>query len=225
VLPSALEISYSLVYALAPFSLAMLYLYRRRDRMDRLLFIFALGVLLCYAQFPLWPSEPPRAIFFGQDFPAYDTVFRRFNWWMLGNYGIHTSCFPSAHVAAAFSAAFGMRRALPERPWVSRLLLTLALLIALATVYGRYHYAADAAAGFAVAVFAVAVDTGLRDIRRRAAANAGASPPASVGMSAAGPADFRPAMEAGRFVSIGSPHSTIGAAPALSYSGNSELTQ
>jgi hypothetical protein len=50
VLPSALEIAYSLGYALATFSIAVLYLYRRRDRVDRFLFIFALGVLLCYAQ-------------------------------------------------------------------------------------------------------------------------------------------------------------------------------
>lgn len=217
VLPSALEICYSLVYALAPFSVAMLYFYRRQDRADRLLFIFGLGVLLCYAQFPLWPSEPPRAVFFGQDFPTYDTVFRRFNLWMLGNYGIHTSCFPSAHVAAAFSAAFGMRRALPERQWVSRSLLIVACMIALATVYGRYHYAADAAAGFAVAVFAVAIDMGLRDVRRRTAAVAGASTLAIAGMPVA--------MEPGRFVSIDSRHSSTGTPPTLTYGGNDELTQ
>jgi membrane-associated phospholipid phosphatase len=157
ILPSVLEIAYSLVYALAPFSVAVLYLYRRRERVDEFLFIFALGVLLCYAQFPFWPSEPPRVVFFGEDFPAYDTVFRRFNLWMLGNYGIHTSVFPSAHVAGAFSAAFGMRQALPEHKWVSRFLYAMALLIAAATVYGRYHYLADAAAGFLVAVIALAL--------------------------------------------------------------------
>lgn len=156
-LPSVLEISYSLVYALAPFCLAVLYLYRRRERVDTFLFIFALGVLLCYAQFPFWPSEPPRVVFFGEDLPTYDTIFRRFNLWMLGNYGIHTSVFPSAHVAGAFSAAFGMRQALPERKWVSRFLYAMALLIAAATVYGRYHYFADAAAGFLVAVLASAL--------------------------------------------------------------------
>ena len=153
-LPSVLEICYALVYLLAPASLAAIYLYRRRDCADRFLFVFCLAVLICYAQFPFWPSEPPRAVFFGQDFPAYDTVFRRFNWWMLGHYGIHTSVFPSAHVAGAFAAAFGMRLALPSRPWVSRLLLSIAVLIAAATVYGRYHYLADAAAGFAVSLTA-----------------------------------------------------------------------
>ena len=156
VLPSILEIAYTLVYALAPFSLAMLYVYRRRTRVAPFLFVFVLGVLLCYAQYPLWPSEPPRTVFRGQDFPSYLTIFRRFNWWMLGGYGIHTSVFPSAHVAGAFSAAFAMRRHLPEKPWVGRLLLVLAILIATATVYGRYHYLADAVAGFAMSLVAAA---------------------------------------------------------------------
>lgn len=157
VLPSALEIAYTLVFALAPFSIAILYIYRRRLDVDRFLFTFVLGVLLCYVQFPLWPSEPPRLLFFGQDFPAYDTVFRRFNWWMLANYGIHTSVFPSAHVAGAFAAAFGMRQAVPDHRWASRLLLVVATAIAIATVYGRYHYLADAVAGFSMAGFAAAL--------------------------------------------------------------------
>jgi membrane-associated phospholipid phosphatase len=157
ILPSVLEIAYTLVYALAPFALAMLYIYGHRDQADRFLFTFAAGVLLCYAQFPLWPSEPPRVVFFGEDFPLYDSVFRRFNWWILGSYGIHTSVFPSAHVAGAFSAAFGMWRAMPRPKWVSRVLLAMALLIAVATVYGRYHYVADSVAGFSVALFVLAV--------------------------------------------------------------------
>jgi membrane-associated phospholipid phosphatase len=151
VLPSILEISYSLVYTLAPFSIAVLYLTGRRDRIDRFLFVFVLGVLLCYAQFPFWPSEPPRVVFFGQDSPSYDTIFRRFNLWMLGNYGIHTSVFPSAHVAGAFAAAFGMRQAAPSAKGVTRFLFVIAILIALATFYGRYHYATDVAAGFLIA--------------------------------------------------------------------------
>jgi len=73
----------------------------RRRRADRFLIVFVLGVLLCYCQFPFWPSDPPHTVF-GDDFPSYNSVIRRFNWWMLGNYGIHTSVFPSAHVAGAF---------------------------------------------------------------------------------------------------------------------------
>jgi membrane-associated phospholipid phosphatase len=157
VLPSLLEISYSLVYTLAPFSMAMLYVYRRRERAEILLLTFLAAVLLSYAQFPFWPSEPPRTVFPGEDFPAHYTVFRKFNNWLLGGYGIHTSVFPSAHVSGAFSAALGMRLALPERPWVWRVLVVMAILIATATVYGRYHYAVDALAGFFIAVTVYAV--------------------------------------------------------------------
>jgi membrane-associated phospholipid phosphatase len=154
VIPSILEIFYALVYVLAPFAVAMLYVYRRREKVDQFLFIFAVG-LLCYAQFPFWPSDPPRVVFFGEDLPSYQTVFRRFNLWTLGNYGIHTSVFPSAHVAGAFGAAFGALRTLPDRPWVGRFLLIIPSLIAIGTVYGRYHYLSDAVAGLLVALVAV----------------------------------------------------------------------
>ncbi len=152
VIPSILEISYALVYALAPFAIAMLYIYGRRENIDEFLLIFALAVLLCYAQFPFWPADPPRVLFRGEDLPAYKTIFRSFNLWMLGNYGIHTSVFPSAHVAGAFATAFGAMRALPERRWAGRFFFGIASLIAIATVYGRYHYLSDAAAGLLVAL-------------------------------------------------------------------------
>jgi membrane-associated phospholipid phosphatase len=155
VLPSILEIAYSLVYVTAPFGLAMLYVYGARKRSERYLLILVLGVLLSYAQFPFWPSEPPRTVFPGEDAPSMQTIFRRFNWILLGGYGIHTSVFPSAHVSGAFAAAFGVRQALPEKPWVWRSLLAMAVLIATATVYGRYHYVVDAVAGFAVSVVAL----------------------------------------------------------------------
>lgn len=155
VIPSVLEISYSLVYAIAPFGLAMLYVYGARKRTEKFLLLFVLGALLSYAQFPFWPSEPPRLAFPSEDVPSFQTVFRRFNWFLLGGYSIHTSVFPSAHVSSAFGAAFGMLRALPEKPWVGRFLLVLAALIATATVYGRYHYVVDAIAGLAVGVAAL----------------------------------------------------------------------
>jgi membrane-associated phospholipid phosphatase len=155
--PSILEIAYALVYTLAPLALVALYLYGRRSRIDRFLAVFVLGVLLCYVQFPFWPSEPPRTVFSGQDLPTYITIFRRFNLWMLGNYGIHTSVFPSAHVAGALSVAYGMRQAIPERKWLYRAVFVIAALIALATVYGRYHYLADATYGAVVATFAAAL--------------------------------------------------------------------
>jgi membrane-associated phospholipid phosphatase len=159
VLPSWLEISYLLVYTIPSFCLAMLYIYRRRERVNAFLFNFLLGILIAYSLFPLFPSEPPRTVFAGQDLPSYLTPFRRLNLWLLGGYGIHTSVFPSAHVSGAFSGAFAMVRLLPEHRWAGRFVTVLAVSIALATVYGRYHYGADAIAGLAVAVLAQAVSS------------------------------------------------------------------
>lgn len=165
VVPSLLEVAYALVYALPPFALAVLYLSGQRQMADRLLTVVLLSILLCYAQFPFWPSEPPRVVFAGLDLPSYFTIFRRFNLWMLGNYGIHTSVFPSAHVAGALSTAFGFRRAMPEKRRISRFLFAVAVLIAIATVYGRYHYLADAISG---AIIACVVSAALSACRKTA---------------------------------------------------------
>lgn len=151
VLPSILEMAYALVYVLPPCGLAILYLNGRRDAAGQFVTVVLLTVLLSYAQFPFWPSEPPRVVFAGLDLPSYNTIFRRFNLWVLGNYGIHTSVFPSAHVAGALSTAFGLRLAMPERNRVFRLFFGIAVLIAIATVYGRYHYLADATYGAVIA--------------------------------------------------------------------------
>ncbi len=162
VLPSLLELSYALVYALPPVALAILYLYGRREMADRFLTAVLLSVLLCYAQFPFWPSEPPRVVFAGLDFPSYNTIFRRFNLWMLGNCGIHTSVFPSAHVAGALSTAFGFRLAAPDKKRVYQSLFVIAILIAIATVYGRYHYLADATCGAMIACLVPSLVTACR---------------------------------------------------------------
>ncbi len=159
--PSLLELSYALVYFVGPLGVAALYGYSSRREVDRFLVVLLLGTLLSYALYPFFPSEPPRTVFPGEDAPAVNTLFRRFNWWLLGGGGIHTSVFPSGHVSHAFAGALGMLRALPRRRWVGRALFALAVSIALATVYGRYHYAVDAVAGLGVALVALGVSAAL----------------------------------------------------------------
>jgi membrane-associated phospholipid phosphatase len=111
-----------------------------------------LGLFAAYALFPYFPSEPPWTVFPGTDVPEFNTLFRRFNAALLAGHGIHTSVFPSAHVSGAFSVAFALLRLVPERRWVGWANLVLAVSIATATVYGRYHYAVDAMAGFAIGI-------------------------------------------------------------------------
>lgn len=150
VLPGLLELLYVLTYVLAPAGYLILVACERRDRADRFLALYAGSAVAAYALFPYFPSEPPRAVFPGELFPSYDTLFRKLNWWILGGAGIHTSVFPSGHVSSAFGCAFGLLLALPERRVFGVTMTVVACGIAVATVYGRYHYAVDALAGLAV---------------------------------------------------------------------------
>jgi membrane-associated phospholipid phosphatase len=153
-LPALLELCYALVYAIGPFCLGAIYAWGTRGRADAFLFRFLSGTVLSYALFPYFPSEPPRAVFPAENLPAFDTIFRQFNWWLLGGHGIHTSVFPSAHVSSAYAAAFALFRVVPERKWAGWGITVLATGIFWATIYGRYHYAVDAVAGLLVAVAA-----------------------------------------------------------------------
>jgi membrane-associated phospholipid phosphatase len=101
-------------------------------------------------------------VFAGQDLPRIHTLFRDFNLWLVGGYGIHTSVFPSAHVSGVFAAALAMTYLLPGRRVLLAVYWTYACLVAVATVYGRYHYAVDAVAGVVMAFVAFALTRWLR---------------------------------------------------------------
>ena len=150
--PLYLEACYALVYAVAPFVVAILYIQRRFIRVNSAVFLYLLGTLSAYALFPFFPSDPPRIAFGGDDLPNYFTSLRHLNLWLVNDYGIHSSVFPSAHVSSAFSAAWALFAFLPERKQYGWGMLIYAVSVAIATVYGRYHYAADAVAGFAISL-------------------------------------------------------------------------
>jgi membrane-associated phospholipid phosphatase len=156
-LPNLLELSYLLVYAVGPFSVAILYILHRRAAMGKVLFVYVVGTVAAYGLFPYFPSSPPRAVFPGLDLPAANTLLRRLNLFLVGDYGIHSSVFPSAHVSSAFSAAWAMLMYLPDRRRVGWGMLIYAVLVSIATVYGRYHYAVDALAGLGVSLAAAAL--------------------------------------------------------------------
>lgn len=150
--PGFLELCYLLVYAVGPFAVGILYGYHRRDLVDHVLVTYLAGTLLAYALFPYFPSDPPRSVFVGMDMPRIMTPLRRLNLAIVGGYGIHSSVFPSAHVSSAFSAAWGLVVFFREKRRVGWGMLLYACSVAVATIYGRYHYAADAAAGIAISV-------------------------------------------------------------------------
>jgi membrane-associated phospholipid phosphatase len=156
-LPGFLELCYGLVYAVALASLIAIFASRCRDRVNLFWLAYLVGTLGAYALFPYFPSEPPRTVFAGADMPRVTTAIREFNLFIVGGYGIHSSVFPSAHVSSALSAAWGLLAAIPKRRWIGWTMFAYGIVVAIATVYGRYHYAADGVAGIAVSLVALAV--------------------------------------------------------------------
>ena len=152
ILPVYLELCYLLVYGLGPFCIGLLYAQGERDTVDRFLTIYLAGTLGAYALFPFFPSQPPRLLYPGVQMPGITTWVRNLNLFVLRKGTIHVGVFPSAHVSSAFSAAWAMFFVLPGRRKVAGAMVLYAISVSLATVYGRYHYAADVLAGIGVSV-------------------------------------------------------------------------
>jgi membrane-associated phospholipid phosphatase len=155
IIPSYLELCYVLVYAIALISAMILVFNRRGDQLNTFWFAFLAGTLAPYALFPYFPSDSPRTVFAGADLPHIVTVFRRLNLAILGEYGIHSSVFPSAHVSAAFACAWGLLITMPQRRRYGYMVAAFALSVAIATIYGRYHFAVDTLAGLAISFLAL----------------------------------------------------------------------
>lgn len=155
-LPTFLELCYFFVYGVGAYCVGLLYLRGHRTRVNRFLTIYLLGTLGAYALFPYFPSQPPRFAFPAVA-PSATTWVRQLNLWFLQHATIHSGVFPSAHVSSAFSCAWGMFLVFPEKKQYGWGLLLYAISVSVATVYGRYHYAADVIAGFGVSLIAGAV--------------------------------------------------------------------
>ena len=65
-------------------------------------------------------------------------------------------------MSSAFSAAWGLFVVLPKRRKFAWGTLFYACSVSVATIYGRYHYTADVAAGFGVSLVAAAVAAAVR---------------------------------------------------------------
>jgi membrane-associated phospholipid phosphatase len=81
--------------------------------------------------------------------PPVPTRLRHLNPWVLDRFSLQVRLFPNVHTVAVPAMA------LEVRAYMSRLGILFciaALSVAVATVYGRYHYAAAAVAGALVGV-------------------------------------------------------------------------
>jgi membrane-associated phospholipid phosphatase len=171
-----LEFSYFLCYPVVPLGVGTLYLARangatsfsparaalkggatnrhRDPAIEHYWSAVLMAALTCYVLFPLFPLTPPRELFHDLPGPYGASGLRGLNHWLLNRYAVGASLFPSGHVASATAAALVIRRYAPRAGLV---FLLVAVSIALATIYGRYHYAADALAGAVVGLTAYRV--------------------------------------------------------------------
>ena len=113
-----------------------------------------LATLFCYTVYPLFPLTPPRVLFNDIPGPPVAPLLRHMNVWVLNRLSVQVCLFPSGHAAAVTATALAVRA---YRPRLGILFCVVALSVAAATVYGRYHYSADALAGVLVGVVAFAV--------------------------------------------------------------------
>ena len=146
---------YLLCYLVVPLGVPILYLARQGDLADQFWGAVLPAVLLCYGLSPFFPSLPPRTIAPDLHLPEKHLRLRKVNLWVLKYASIQSTIFPSAHVAAATATALALMWVLPL---VGVFYLVIAIGIALGSVFGRYHYAADSILGVlaGVAGFALA---------------------------------------------------------------------
>jgi hypothetical protein len=143
-----LELAYLFCYPMVPIGFACLYVAGLSEQSDRFWTAVLLAVFGCYGVLPWLPTRPPRAIE-GAPMRSSGPV-RRLNLRVLGLASIQLNTFPSGHVAASLATALAVCACLP---FAGLALGLLALGIAIGSVVGRYHYAADALAGAALALF------------------------------------------------------------------------
>ena len=166
-----LEFAYLLCYPLVPLGVAAVYFAAPRNpagilaprkcqgAMDDFWATVLLATLFCYAVYPFFPLTPPRVLFGDVLGPHVEPLLRHWNFWLLDHYSVQACIFPSGHVAAAIAVALAVRK---HAPRFGAMFLFLASSVAAATVYGRYHYAADAIAGALVGIAAYKLSAHMR---------------------------------------------------------------
>jgi hypothetical protein len=141
-----LEFSYAAVFALIPLALALHLSFARAPDADRFWTVILVTDFICFAMLPWIQTRPPRSLEAGE---PWSSSFRTFNLRLLGTASIRVNTFPSGHAAEALAAALLVSNL---RVGVFIWMLFNAAAVSAGAVFGRYHYAIDAFAGWLVAV-------------------------------------------------------------------------
>jgi hypothetical protein len=146
VIVELLEAAYLGVYALIPVALLIHIFFSKRPDPAQFWAVILITDFVCFAVLPWVQTRPPRAL---EATEPWTSSIRKLNLRLLGSASIQVNTFPSGHAAEGLAAALLVLDA--PAPIVV-LMLIAAVKVAAGAVLGRYHYLADALAGFAVAV-------------------------------------------------------------------------
>jgi membrane-associated phospholipid phosphatase len=141
----AAYLSYYVILAGAP--LGLLLAGRRKEAAEAATLVMA-AFYACYSVFAFFPVAGPRYVFTLAHNAATATLPARVTQRLLDSASAWGTAFPSSHVAAALTAGLAAGRGSRA---LGLVLTTAAVLLALGTVYGQFHYAVDAIAGALVA--------------------------------------------------------------------------
>ena len=147
VLLEYLELAYLSCSALVPAGVGVLYAAGLRSHVDRFWTSVAIALLGCYGALPWIQTRPPRGIERhggNTELDRRDLLFRRLNLLTLRHASIQVNTIPSGHAAGSLAIALVVT---DVQPLAGAVCLVTALSITVASVVGRYHYAADAGLG------------------------------------------------------------------------------
>ena len=141
-----LEAAYAGVYLLIPLALLISFQYSSSPDPGTFWSVVLITDFICFGVLPWVQTRPPRAL---EDAEPWVSSLRRFNLRVLGATSIQVNTFPSGHAAEGLVAALLV---LVAPPGIVIAMLIAALAVSAGAVLGRYHYLADALAGWVVAV-------------------------------------------------------------------------
>ena len=141
-----LEMAYVWVYPLIPVALALLLTTTTSPDVERFWTVILVTDFVCFGILPWVQTRPPRAVEPGE---PWRSTIRPLNLRLLGTASIEVNTFPSGHAAEALAVGLLL---LDAPAAIVAWMFVNAASISAGAVFGRYHYAADAFAGWAVAL-------------------------------------------------------------------------
>ena len=152
-----LEVAYLCCYVVVPAGWAWLALGGFAHEATAFWSTVLLASFTCYGLLPWLATRAPRAV---EPPPADEPrLVRQLNLTVLDRASVKWNTFPSGHTAASLATALVVGAHIPLAGWV---LGFIAVSIAVGSVVGRYHYAADAIVGALIAVAAFVTASAVR---------------------------------------------------------------